>query len=198
MIGKMDCFGLTDMGKVREANEDQFLISDLVKSMLIHQTSLSHEDHTRLFGNSQGQLLLVADGMGGHAAGQHASSIAVQSLARYVLNTMPWFFRLQESQENDLDEELIAALEAASEASKLLSRAAPSVGGWEPRSRWPTSSGQGCMSSTSATAVATSFVNRGWNKLLLTIRWPSRWWSRAHCLPDKPKNPAGATSYGTA
>lgn len=94
MTGKLDCFGLTDIGKVRTANEDQFLISDLVKSLLIHHTSLSHEDHTRLFGNSQGQLLLVADGMGGHAAGKQASTIAVESLARYVLNTMPWFFRL--------------------------------------------------------------------------------------------------------
>lgn len=110
MTGKLDCFGLTDIGKVRTANEDQFLISDLVKSLLIHHTSLSHEDHTRLFGNSQGQLLLVADGMGGHAAGKQASTIAVESLARYVLNTMPWFFRLDESQENDRKEELIAAL----------------------------------------------------------------------------------------
>jgi serine/threonine protein phosphatase PrpC len=111
MRGKMDYYGLTDVGKVREVNEDQFLIADLNKSMLIHQTSLSHEDHTRLFGGSQGKLLMVADGMGGHAAGKRASSIAVQSLAHYVLNTMPWFFRLQESQEIDFKEELKAALE---------------------------------------------------------------------------------------
>src|ERR1700682_5785907 len=112
MRGKMDCFGLTDIGKVREGNEDQFLIADLNKSMLIHQTSLAHEDHTRLFGWSQGKLLLVADGMGGHAGGKRASTIAVQALAHYVLNTMSWFFRLQENQEADLAEELQAALEA--------------------------------------------------------------------------------------
>jgi len=111
MIGKLDCYGLSDIGQVRKANEDQFLISDLVKSLLIHHTSLSHEDHTRLFGNSQGQLLLVADGMGGHAAGKQASTIAVQSLTRYVLNTMPWFFRLNESLESDRKEELVSALE---------------------------------------------------------------------------------------
>jgi protein phosphatase len=111
MRGKIDCFGQTDIGKVRDTNEDQFLIADLNKSMLIHQTSLSHEDHTRLFGGSQGQLLLVADGMGGHAAGKQASTIAVQSLAHYVLNIMPWFFRLQGHQENDLIDELKAALE---------------------------------------------------------------------------------------
>src|SRR5262245_27576261 len=87
MPGKMDCYGLADVGKVREVNEDQFLIADLNKAMLVHQTSLSHEDHTRRFGGSQGQLLLVADGMGGHAAGKQASTLAVQTLSHYVLNT---------------------------------------------------------------------------------------------------------------
>ncbi len=110
MGSKMDCHGLTDLGRVRPVNEDQFLIADLNRSMLIHQTSLSHEDHTRLFGGSQGQLLLVADGMGGHAGGQRASALAVETLARYVLNTMPWFFRLQEGDAN-IDDELRAALE---------------------------------------------------------------------------------------
>jgi PPM family protein phosphatase len=111
MRGKMDCFGLTDAGRVRPVNEDQFLVADLSKSLLVHQTSLSHDDHTRLFGGSQGQLLLVADGMGGHAAGQQASSLAVQGLAHYVLNTMHWFFRLEEGREADLEEELKSALE---------------------------------------------------------------------------------------
>src|SRR5689334_5558734 len=111
MRGKMDCFGLSDPGRVRENNEDQFLIADLNKSLLIHQTSLSQEDHTRLFGGSQGALLVVADGMGGHAAGQRASAIAVQTIEHYVLNTMPWFFHLQEEQENDLMDELKSALE---------------------------------------------------------------------------------------
>jgi serine/threonine protein phosphatase PrpC len=110
MRGKMDCFGITDVGKVRPANEDQFLIADLNKSMLIHQTTLSHEDHTRMFGNSQGKLLVVADGMGGHSEGKRASSIAVQSLSNYILNTMPWFFRLRTDEEADLKDELIAAL----------------------------------------------------------------------------------------
>jgi protein phosphatase len=115
MRGKMDCFGLTDPGKARPNNEDQFLIADLSKSMLVRQTSLHLDDHTRLFGGSQGSLLVVADGMGGHSAGGRASSLAVDALARYVLNTMPWFLRLQGGGEDDLLDELKTALERCQE-----------------------------------------------------------------------------------
>jgi protein phosphatase len=121
----MDCCGTTDIGRVRESNEDQFLVADLNKSMLVHQTSLSDEDHTRLFGGSQGALLLVADGMGGHAAGKQASTIAVQALEHYVLNTMPWFFHLQQSQESDLKDELKAAMEACQRSIEAAASSRP-------------------------------------------------------------------------
>jgi serine/threonine protein phosphatase PrpC len=113
MRGKMDCYGLTDIGTVRAVNEDQFLVADLNKSLLIHHTSLSLEDHTRLFGGSQGKLLLVADGLGAADDGKRASALTVETVAHYVLNTMPWFLRLQEraDQEADLHEELKGALE---------------------------------------------------------------------------------------
>jgi protein phosphatase len=115
MRGKMDCYGLTDRGKVRESNEDQFLVADLTSSMLVHWTSLQLEDHTRLFGGARGHLLLVADGMGGHVAGERASSLAVDAVTRYVLNTMPWFFGLREDHDDDLREQLTAALERCQE-----------------------------------------------------------------------------------
>jgi serine/threonine protein phosphatase PrpC len=122
---KMDCCGMTDVGRVRETNEDQFLIADLNKSLLVHQTSLSQDDHTRLFGGSQGALLLVADGMGGHAAGKQASTIAVQALEHYMLNTMPWFFRLQQCQETDLQDELKSAMEACQQSIEVAASARP-------------------------------------------------------------------------
>jgi PPM family protein phosphatase len=105
-----DCHGLTDTGQVRESNEDQFLIAELAKSLLIAQTSLPAEDHTRLFGGPPGKLLVVADGMGGARGGKRASRLAVESLTRYVLDTMHWFYRLQEGSEADLVDELRAAL----------------------------------------------------------------------------------------
>src|SRR5688500_14819628 len=103
---KMHCYGATDVGRRREANEDQFLIADLKKSMDVHQTSLALDHHTRLYGGSKGKLLLVADGMGGHAAGERASTIAVDGVATYVLNTLHWMFRLGDGSEDDFVEDL--------------------------------------------------------------------------------------------
>lgn len=125
MKKKMECHCLSDAGKVREVNEDQFLFADLNKSMLIHQTSLSMDDHTRLMGESQGQLLVVADGMGGHAAGQQASRIAIDAMVRHVLNTLPWFLRLQASREDDLAEDLKAAMERCQERIEAEAEANP-------------------------------------------------------------------------
>jgi len=106
----VDAFGATDKGRKRRTNEDQFLIAELNKSMLVHLTSLAHADHQRLIGGTQSKLFAVADGMGGHGGGDVASSVAVDTVVRYVLNIMPWFFGLNESQEGDLMDELKAAL----------------------------------------------------------------------------------------
>jgi len=55
--------GLTHVGKQRQHNEDSFLVED------------------------NANLYLVADGMGGHAAGEIASRIAVDSISEFILHT---------------------------------------------------------------------------------------------------------------
>jgi PPM family protein phosphatase len=111
-----DFFGLSDRGKVRAVNEDQFLIAELSKSLLVVQTSLPQEDHTRLFGGAPGKVLLVADGMGGTSGGQRASKLVVETITSYVLETLHWFFRVQTDEETDLVDELKAALVACQRA----------------------------------------------------------------------------------
>jgi protein phosphatase len=83
-------FGLTDTGLVRPSNEDQFLIAELTKTMRIWQTSLPEPKAQR--GNERGHLFLVADGMGGHRAGEQASALAVAAIEQFTLNTFKWFF----------------------------------------------------------------------------------------------------------
>ncbi len=90
MSGFMDCFGATDIGLRRQSNEDHFLIADVCKSVRVHQTSLGLNHQTRLFGNSQGKLLMVADGMGGHESGERASQLVLDTVIDYVLNKLDW------------------------------------------------------------------------------------------------------------
>jgi PPM family protein phosphatase len=60
---EVQAYGLTHVGRQRQHNEDSFLV----------------EGTARLF--------LVADGMGGHAAGEIASRIAVDSISEFILHT---------------------------------------------------------------------------------------------------------------
>ena len=86
----LKAFGITDTGKVRNSNEDQFLIAELGKAMRVLQTSLP-EPRLQV-GEERAHLMLVADGMGGHRAGERASAIAVVAIEQFTLNTFRWFF----------------------------------------------------------------------------------------------------------
>jgi PPM family protein phosphatase len=57
--------GLSDVGRKRKSNEDSFAISE------------------------DGALFVVADGMGGHAAGEVASRLAVESIERHISGSDP-------------------------------------------------------------------------------------------------------------
>jgi len=75
-------FGKTDLGRVREHNEDRFLVADLSRkeaSLLPHV-----RDHEV---GAHGSLLVVADGMGGAAAGEVASEMAADTIYEQLLKT---------------------------------------------------------------------------------------------------------------
>ena len=91
----MKAFGITDKGKVRPSNEDQFLIAELTKAMRVWQTSLP-EPRVQV-GEERAHLFLVADGMGGHQAGERASALAVVAIEHFTLNTFKWFFGSNDS-----------------------------------------------------------------------------------------------------
>ncbi len=85
--------GRTDRGQKRSKNEDQFLVALLTRALSVQESSLSHPE--LLFGQEQGLLMIVADGLGGHAAGELASRLAVRSIEEFMLNTLKWFFALR-------------------------------------------------------------------------------------------------------
>src|SRR2546425_3279713 len=72
---KVQVFGKTDLGKTRDHNEDCFLVADLTSGeRSLQQAVRDHEVGER------GTLLVVADGMGGAAAGELASQMATDTI----------------------------------------------------------------------------------------------------------------------
>jgi protein phosphatase len=86
-------YGLTDRGKVRESNEDQFLIAELVKALRVRHTSLAEPALRKSPDNSY--LFVVADGVGGSAGGERASALAVDSVEQFLLESCKWFAQLR-------------------------------------------------------------------------------------------------------
>jgi protein phosphatase len=107
-------FGMSHRGQVRPHNEDAFLIAELAKAMRVVQSSVAGGDTH--YGSERGRLFMVADGMGGHQAGQQASRLAVRTIEWSVLNTLKWFFHLQGPEEKNVLTEFQAALRQADQA----------------------------------------------------------------------------------
>ncbi len=76
--------GHTDVGKVREKNEDAFVVADLTGGTL-----LDGNPHARFDVGERGVLLAVSDGMGGAQAGEVASALVVETLTRAMATAEP-------------------------------------------------------------------------------------------------------------
>jgi protein phosphatase len=116
--------GLTDKGRVRSSNEDQFLVAVLTKVLQV-QSSLDEEDLH--YSGPQGHLFVVADGVGGHAAGEKASALAVRTIEDFVLDTLHWCHRL--SGTDQLLADFRDALKRADENLFLAARDRPELRG---------------------------------------------------------------------
>ncbi len=77
----VEVIGLTDIGRVRQNNEDNFLVADLNVKCIPESSQYS-----KFAISDRGTLLLVSDGMGGRNAGEVASQIAVEVFQNELLN----------------------------------------------------------------------------------------------------------------
>lgn len=103
-----ECFGFSDPGRSRSNNEDQFLVAVLDKSLKVLQTSLP-QSPTR-HSSDHSYLLVVADGMGGEAAGEEASALALSSVEDYVLDALKWFACCQPRDDDEVVSEFRDAI----------------------------------------------------------------------------------------
>jgi PPM family protein phosphatase len=76
-------FGRTDVGRMREHNEDAFVVADLTRG----NATLQPEVRSHTVGG-RGSLFMVADGMGGAAAGEIASAMAIEAVLREITEAL--------------------------------------------------------------------------------------------------------------
>ena len=75
--------GASDVGQVREHNEDHFLVGDLDGGQLVEPAALESWQHE----GPRGPLLVVCDGMGGVDGGEIASELAAKVMWREMRAT---------------------------------------------------------------------------------------------------------------
>ena len=107
----VESFGLTDKGRVREANEDQFLTASLMRALWVEQSSVPQS--AVHYAHDRGHVFIVADGMGGAAGGEKASAIAVNAVEAFLLNALRWLLALDSSAEASVLRDFKSALRSA-------------------------------------------------------------------------------------
>jgi protein phosphatase len=80
---RVEVFAKTDLGKTRDHNEDRFLVADLTRGT----ASLQPDVRAHVVGE-RGSLFVVADGMGGAAAGELASEMATETIYRQLVRAL--------------------------------------------------------------------------------------------------------------
>jgi protein phosphatase len=103
---EVDVYGLTHRGMVRQENQDHFLICSLEKRCRIHQTSLPNADELTTSRDRLAFLGMVADGVGAGAKGEVASRRAVETVMRYVTETMRCYHDLNAHDDEAFEEAL--------------------------------------------------------------------------------------------
>jgi PPM family protein phosphatase len=100
---ELDVWGLTHAGKVRTTNEDHFLLGSLRKHLDIKATSLPDPDALRTNNERAAFIAMLADGVGGMAAGEEASRVAVEEVTQYVTQSTLCFYQSDAQSENFID-----------------------------------------------------------------------------------------------
>ncbi len=105
---RADVAARSHRGMVREANEDSYAVFRMgrflerVASNVPEQDLASRTEET-------GHLMVVADGLGGHAAGEVASRSSLVTLLQLILRSPRWALKLDDPETRDAEIEQLSA-----------------------------------------------------------------------------------------
>src|SRR5262245_33358020 len=92
---QVDVSALSHQGYQRTSNEDHFLVAKLSRSLQTLMTSLP-AGHVPDMAEEVNYVMIVADGMGGHVAGEVASRMAIADLIGLALELPDWILRMDD------------------------------------------------------------------------------------------------------
>jgi protein phosphatase len=99
---QIDFGAVSDAGKVRMSNQDAYLVFRTCRAWEPVLSNLPPDElpdrHEEV-----GYVMAVADGMGGAAAGDVASRLALRTAVHLILNAVKWALKLDHPEERDLE-----------------------------------------------------------------------------------------------
>jgi protein phosphatase len=114
----LESFGISHVGKVREGNEDHFVIASLQRSLEIRQTNLEERSVLDPLCGPKAYLYAVADGVGGQDGGRLASGITIQTIVEYLFETVGSYHAVAPGQEHAFKDRSAALSSAHTTSSK--------------------------------------------------------------------------------
>jgi protein phosphatase len=103
---EIDAHGVTHQGKVRQDNQDHFLLCSLRKQLVVRLSSIPESEGLQTVNERIASIAMVADGVGGAARGEAASRAALSAVTRYISRSIRCYY----CSESDDDQELYDAL----------------------------------------------------------------------------------------
>jgi len=98
---RVDVTALSHPGHVRANNEDQFYVARLTRSLETLMSSVTDRGVPDR-ADEINYVMVVADGMGGHAAGEVASAMTIRVLVNLALQIPDWIFKFDEEHAEEL------------------------------------------------------------------------------------------------